>query len=68
MWSSGKYEAQKIYDEYHTTQIKLKLNDRTDSDILKWLYSKKREHATSMQGAIKQLIRNEITRQNTINI
>ena len=56
----GKYEAQKIYDEFNTTQVKLKLNDRTDADILRWLYQQKHSAVSSMQGSIKQLIRNEI--------
>lgn len=64
MWNyGGKYEAQKTYDEFHTTQIKLKLNDRTDADILKWLHDQKYSRNSSMQGAIKGLIRREISSQ-----
>ena len=56
----GKYEAQRIYDEFNTTQVKLKLNDRTDADILRWLYQQKHSANSSMQGSIKDLIRKEI--------
>lgn len=56
----GKYEAQKIYDKFNTTQVKLKLNVRTDADILRWLYCQKHAADSSMQGAIKKLIREEI--------
>ena len=56
----GKYEDQKIYDKFNTTKIKLKLNDRTDADILRWLYNQKHAADSSMQGAIKKLIRKEI--------
>lgn len=45
----------KAWDALHTTQIKLKLNNTTDADILAWL-----EKQPSKQGAIKQLIRNHI--------
>ena len=56
----GKYEAQKIYDEFNTTQVKLKLNYRTDADIIRWLNQQKHSADSSMQGSIKQLIRKEI--------
>ena len=36
----------------------MKLNTRTDLDIIKWLYNQK-----SKQGAVKKLIRQEIARQ-----
>lgn len=41
---------------------KLKLNRKTDDDILKWLYKQKYGRQTSMQGEIKRLIREEIAR------
>lgn len=50
-----KYTPQKRYDEAHTTQIKLKLNDMTDADILKKLNEQKNK-----QGYIKGLIRKDI--------
>lgn len=43
----------KAWDALHTTQIKLKLNNSTDADILAWL-----DKQPSKQGAIKQVIRN----------
>ncbi|MCM1542380.1 MAG: hypothetical protein NC121_14120 [Blautia sp.] len=49
MYLGGKYDAQNRYDEWNTTQIKLKLNNKTDKD-------------TSVQGAIKALIREDIIR------
>ena len=50
------------YDAANTEQIKLKLNRKTDDDILKWLYKQKYGRQTSMQGEIKRLIREEIAR------
>lgn len=40
------------WDAAHTTQIKLKLNDSTDADILDWL-----ARQDNKQGYIKALIR-----------
>lgn len=34
MYGFSKYEAQGRYDEWNTTQVKLKLNNKTDADIL----------------------------------
>ena len=55
-------DQQSWYDEMHTTQVKLKLNNRTDADILTWLYKQHRNREKSMQGEIKRLIREEIQR------
>lgn len=49
------WEAQKRYDEKNTKMIPLKLNKKTDADILEWL-----EHQESNQGAIKEAIRSYI--------
>lgn len=49
------YEPQQRYDAANTAQVKLKLNLKTDADILAWL-----EAQASKQGAIKELIRQEI--------
>lgn len=57
----GKYAAQGRYDEFNTTQVKLKLNNKTDSDIIKWINSKRNNRETSVQGAIKALIRADIS-------
>ena len=59
MWES-KYEAQNKYDMLNTTQVKLKLNDKTDADILKWIRQKKRDCNSTIQGSIKELIRKQI--------
>ena len=55
-------DQQNWYDEMHTTQVKLKLNNRTDADILNWLSVQQRSRDRSMQGEIKRLIREEIQR------
>lgn len=55
----SRYEAQRLYDSMSTTQFKLKLNDRTDRDIIWWL-REKRDNGESMQGTIKTLIRRQI--------
>lgn len=52
-------QAKAAWDRANTTQIKLKLNNRTDADIIRWL-----DQQQSKQGIIKQLIRNEISRSN----
>lgn len=54
----ARTRKQAKYDKEHTTQISLKLNLRTDEDILKWLWKQK-----SKQGAIKELIRKEIANE-----
>ena len=59
MWES-KYEAQNKYDAFNTTQVKLKLNDKTDADILEWIRQKKRDCNSTVQGSIKELIRKQI--------
>ena len=55
-------DQQNWYDEMHTTQIKLKLNNKTDADILEWLKKQQWSRGKSMQGEIKRLIRDEIQR------
>jgi hypothetical protein len=57
-----RVDQQNWYDETHTTQVKLKLNNKTDADILDWLYKQQRNRDKSMQGEIKRLIREEIQR------
>lgn len=65
MFDNGKYEAQNRYDEWNTTQVKLKLNNKTDADILNWIQEHKYSRNSSVQGAIKALIREDITKQTT---
>lgn len=47
--------AQDRYDRTNTKQFKMKLNLKTDADILNWL-----DKQENKQGSIKALIRNEI--------
>ena len=65
MFGDGKYEAQNRYDEWNTTQVKLKLNNKTDADSLNWIREHKYSHNSSVQGAIKALIREDIARKTT---
>lgn len=55
--AAARTKAQAKYDKGHTTGFYMKLNKRTDQDILEWL-----GRQDSKQGAIKQLIRDEIRR------
>lgn len=48
-------EAKKRYDKQHTKQIALKLNKKTDADVLARL-----GRVGNMQGYIKKLIRKDI--------
>ena len=50
-----KYTAQNKYDKNNTIQIKLKLNLKTDSDIIEQL-----KNQTNKQGYIKKLIRKDL--------
>lgn len=67
MYFGGKYDSQARYDEWNTTQIKLKLNNKTDADILTWVKEQKYSRNSSVQGAIKALIRKEIAEQQKLN-
>lgn len=55
-----RIDQQLWYDEMHTTQVKLKLNNKTDADILDWISRQKWNLRKSVQGEIKRLIREEI--------
>lgn len=58
-----RVEQQMYYDDFHTKQYKLKLNKKTDAEIIKWIESKMSWNSgTSFQGEIKKLIREEIQR------
>ena len=50
MFYGGKYDAQDRYDEWNTTQVKLKLNNKTDKDILAWIQKQKYSRSSSVQG------------------
>jgi len=56
--SAAQIRAQAKYDAEHTKRISLKLNLRTDADIIKWSWGQQ-----SVQGSIKRLIREEIARE-----
>ncbi len=62
MFDFGKYDSQSRYDDFNTTQVKLKLNNRTDADILSWIEKHRHARGSSVQGAIKALIREDIAR------
>lgn len=57
MASDAKAKWIAEYDRTHTRQIKLKLNLKTDADILQQL-----DTVDSIQGYIKRLIREDIGR------
>ncbi len=63
MWGDSKYEAQRRYDDYNTIQVKLKLNYKTDADVIRWINGHKASRSSSAQGAIKALIRADIAKQ-----
>ena len=58
-----RVDQQNYYDETNTEQIKLKLNRKTDADVLNWLRKQQWKRGKSMQGEIKRLIREEIARE-----
>ena len=59
--SESQIRAQAKYDAEHTTRVSLKLNTRTDQDIIRWLWGQK-----SKQGSIKRLIREDIERSTAL--
>ena len=61
-YSAGKYSCQTQYDWYATIQVKLKFNIHTDKDIIDWVRKQKKDPNSSIQGSIKRLIREEISR------
>ena len=57
MTENKRSRASAKYDANNTKQVKMKLNIRTDKDILDWLDAQE-----SVQGYIKRLIRDDINR------
>ena len=53
------YKYTKKYDENNTTRVQLKLNNKTDADIIEYLNS-----VENKQGTIKRLLREEMSRGN----
>ena len=60
--SKAQLRAQAKYDKDNTVQVKLKLNKKTDDDIIKRL-----SETDNVQGYIKELIRLDISRDNSID-
>jgi hypothetical protein len=60
--SKAQLRAQAKYDKDNTVQVKLKLNKKTDKDIIVRLAA-----ADNVQGYIKELIRADILRDNSID-
>ena len=61
-----RVDQQNWYDEMHTAQVKLKLNKKTDADILEWIWKQRASKSTTVQGEIKRLIRAEIAARSTL--
>ena len=55
----ARNRAQAKYDKEHTKGVYMKLNLRTDMDIIRWMWAQ-----NSVQGSIKRLIREDICRKN----
>ena len=55
MASKAQIRANAKYDKNNTTQITLKLNNKTDSDIIEYL-----QKCSNKQGTIKEAIREYI--------
>lgn len=53
------------YDRENTRRINLKLNNKTDADIIEWLEDRKDDEG--IQGAIKRLIREQIEKETAHN-
>ena len=53
--SSTAVDQQNWYDDTHSTQIKL--NNKTDADILTWIHKQCITRGKSVQGEMKRLIR-----------
>ena len=62
MTSESQKKASATYDRQKTVTVTVKLNKKTDADILEWLSRKKNK-----QGIIKWLIRNQIARESYMN-
>ena len=63
--SEAKLRANRKYDAEHTRQYHLKLNMRTDIDVIEWLNWKSGE--CSIQGYIKRLIREDMSERTSPN-
>ena len=53
----SQVRAQVKYDKEHTTGFYMKLNTKTDGDIIRWLWQQRNK-----QGSIKRLIREDLAK------
>ena len=60
--SAAQNQYQKKYNKEHTIQYGLKLNKKTDADLIDWLNQQE-----SKQGAMKAAMRQMISRQTSNN-
>ncbi len=60
MTPESQVRAQQKYNKEHTVGYYIKLNTRTDQDIIRWFWGQRNK-----QGSIKRLIREEIAREKT---
>ena len=60
--SKAQLRAQAKYDKDNTVQVKLKLNKKTDADLISWL-----DDISNKQGYIKELIRADIRVNNQVD-
>lgn len=60
--SKAQLRAQAKYDKDNTIQVKLKLNKKTDADLISWL-----DDISNKQGYIKELIRSDIRVNNQVD-
>ena len=60
--SKAQLRAQEKYDKDNTVQVKLKLNKKTDADLISWL-----DDISNKQGYIKELIRSDIRVNNQVD-
>ena len=58
MMTEAQRRANDKYNKEHTTQVLLRLNNRTDEDVIAWLKT-----LSNKQGYIKELIRKDIKRK-----
>ncbi len=54
----SQVRAQQKYNKEHTVGYYIRLNTRTDQDIIRWFWKQRNK-----QGSIKRLIREEIARE-----
>ena len=52
-----RIDQQNWYDAMNATQVKLKLSNKTDADILDWINKQRYSRSATVQGEIKRLIR-----------